>query len=155
MNDKPVNVSCDNIVGIDIGSSAISVAEINPNGECVKSTYCSHHGQVDDHLKRVLNQFDLPRIKRIAATTSTPSTVKVLHRYDNRVAIMAAARRYYPQARSILNIGAEKFGLIQLDRKGNYRTFRANSGCAAVGHDTPICLERRRAEIPSLSEETK
>ena len=38
---------------------------------------------------------------------------------------------FYPQARSILIIGAEKFGLIQLDRQGNYRTFRANTGCAA------------------------
>ena len=121
----------ENILGIDIGSSAIAVAEINPTGECVKTSYCFHHGQVDDHLKRALRQFDLSRIAGIAATASTPSTVKVSHRYDNRVATMAAARQYYPQARSILNIGAEKFGLIQLDRQGNYRSFRANSGCAA------------------------
>jgi predicted CoA-substrate-specific enzyme activase len=131
VNGGPVNACPENIVGIDIGSSAIAVAEINPTGECVKTTYCFHHGQVDDHLKRALGQFDLSRINGIAATSSTPSTVKVSHRYDNRVATMAAARQYYPQARSILNIGAEKFGLIQLDRQGNYRAFRANSGCAA------------------------
>lgn len=121
----------ENILGIDIGSVALAVAEIDPAGRLIKSFYDFHHGHTDDRLKRALAQFDLSRIAGIAATASTPPTVKVTHRYDNRVAALAAARSLYPEARSILIIGAEKFGLIQLDRLGNYRTFRANTGCAA------------------------
>ena len=121
----------ENILGIDIGSVALAVAEIDPAGRLIKSTYGFHHGNADDRLKRALGQFDLSRIAGIAATASTPPTVKVSHRYDNRVAALAAARSLYPEARSILIIGAEKFGLTQLDRLGNYRTFRANTGCAA------------------------
>ena len=33
-----------NILGIDIGSVALAVAEIDPAGTLVKSTYCFHHG---------------------------------------------------------------------------------------------------------------
>ncbi|NNG00725.1 MAG: CoA activase [Desulfobacteraceae bacterium] len=120
-----------NILGVDIGSTTLSVVEINPAGELVGSTYQFHHGDTDTCLKSALEQLDLSRITGIAATTSTPGTVRLSDRYDNRVAAMATARHYYPRARSILNIGAEKFGLIQLDHHGNYRNFRANTGCAA------------------------
>jgi hypothetical protein len=120
-----------NVLGIDIGSVSLALAEINPVGKLVGTFYDFHHGYADDCLKRALGQFDLSRIVGISATTSTPATVKVSHRYDNRVAAMAAVRHFYSRVRSIVIIGAEKFGLIQLDRQGNYRTFRANTGCAA------------------------
>jgi predicted CoA-substrate-specific enzyme activase len=120
-----------NVLGVDIGSVSLALAEINSVGKLVGTFYDFHHGHADDCLKRALGQFDLSRIVKIAATTSTPATVKVSHRYDNRVAAMAAVRHFYSQVRSIVIIGAEKFGLIQLDRRGNYRTFRANTGCAA------------------------
>jgi predicted CoA-substrate-specific enzyme activase len=119
------------ILGIDIGSAAVSLAEINPDGNLIKSVYGFHHGHADDYLKGVLDRFDLSRIAGLTATASTPSSVKVLYRCDNRVAAIAAARHFYPRARSILIIGAEKFGLIQLDRRGDYRTFRTNTGCAS------------------------
>jgi predicted CoA-substrate-specific enzyme activase len=120
-----------NILGIDIGSTALTVAEIDPAGQMIKSAYRFHHGHVDKCLKHELKQFDLSRIAGIAATASTPLTVKATQRYDNRVAAMATARQFYPQIRSILIIGAEQFGLIQLDRHGNYRNFRTNTSCAA------------------------
>jgi len=119
------------IIGIDIGSAAVSLAEIDPQGNLVKWGYEFHHGHADDLLKRMLGGFDLSRVAGIAATASSPSSINVPRRCDNQVAAIAAARRYYPRARSILIIGAEKFGLIQLDRQGNYRAFRANTGCAA------------------------
>jgi predicted CoA-substrate-specific enzyme activase len=119
------------IIGIDVGSTALSVAQIDLSGNPVKATYGFHHGEVATSLKRALGQFDWSCIGGIAATDSTPGFVKATHRYDNRVALMATARRFYPQARSIVFIGGEKFGLIQMDQQGNYRTFRANTGCAA------------------------
>ncbi|MGD8845192.1 MAG: acyl-CoA dehydratase activase [Desulfobacteraceae bacterium] len=119
------------ILGIDIGSSAYSVVRIAPSGDLTASCYGFHHGDPEKALKQVLEPFDLSSVGGIAATASTPASIKATRRYDNRVAVMAAARRFYPQARSIVIIGAEKFGLIQLDPQGNYRTFRANTGCAA------------------------
>ncbi|MEJ2659126.1 MAG: acyl-CoA dehydratase activase [Desulfobacteraceae bacterium] len=121
----------ENSVGIDIGSAALSVVEIAPTGKLIKVVYGFHHGHADDHLKRALNRFDWSNVAGVAATAATPATVNVPDRYDNQVAAVTAARHFYPRARSILIIGAEKFGLIQLDRHGHYRTFRTNTGCAA------------------------
>ncbi len=121
----------ENMIGIDIGSAALNVAEIDPAGKLIKCFYGFHHGHADNHLKRALARFDLSNVAGIAATAATPAFVKVAHRFDNQVAAMTACRHFYPRARSILIIGAEKFGLIQLDRHGHYRTFRTNTGCAA------------------------
>jgi activator of 2-hydroxyglutaryl-CoA dehydratase len=66
------------------------------------------------------------------------------------VAAIAAARHFYPRARSILIIGAEKFGLIQLDRLGNYRTFRANTGCAA-GTGSFLDQQARRLKLENTA----
>jgi activator of 2-hydroxyglutaryl-CoA dehydratase len=107
------------------------VAEINPDGESARSVYRVHHGNADECLQDVLGEFDLSRIAGVAATAATPESVRAAGRLDDRVAVLAAARRYYPEARSILIIGAEKFGLIQLDRQGNYHAFPASTGCAA------------------------
>ncbi len=119
-----------NVLGIDIGSVAIAAAEITAKGRLVKTAYCCHLGDVDQTLKKILGAFNPGRMA-VAATTSTPSTFKVARRYDNRVASIAAVRRFYPQVRSILIIGGEKFGLIQFDQHGDYRTFRSNTSCAA------------------------
>jgi predicted CoA-substrate-specific enzyme activase len=139
------------IIGIDIGSAAISLAEIDPDGHLIQWAYDFHLGHTDEHLKGMLGCFDLSRVAGIAATASTPTSIKALHRYDNRVAAIAAVRHYYPRARSILIIGAEKFGLIQLDHQGDYRTFRANTGCAA-GTGSFLDQQARRLKLESTAD---
>jgi predicted CoA-substrate-specific enzyme activase len=139
-----------NILGIDIGSTALSVAEIDPHGRVINTAYDCHHGNVQACLKTTLEPFEVSRKAGIAATTSSPANLTVPQRYDNRVALMAAARHLYPLARSILVIGAEKFGLIQLDRQGNYRTYRANTGCAA-GTGSFLDQQARRLNLPSAA----
>ena len=62
-----------NVIGIDIGSAALGVAEIDPTGELIKYVYDFHHGHADDHLKGALESFDLSRVCGMAATSSTPS----------------------------------------------------------------------------------
>jgi predicted CoA-substrate-specific enzyme activase len=126
-----VMAGSETIIGIDIGSAAISLAEIDPDGNLIKWVYDFHHGHADNQLKGMLGRFDLSRVSDIAATASCPISIRGVHRWDNNVAAIAAAKHFYPRARSILIIGAEKFGLIQMDREGDYRTFRANTGCAA------------------------
>ena len=81
-------------LGIDIGSVSISVAEINPKREICRTAYQFHHGNIAETLTRIMNDFDLGRICGIAATSSTPSILKANRQYDNRVAIIAAARQW-------------------------------------------------------------
>jgi predicted CoA-substrate-specific enzyme activase len=119
------------IVGIDIGSVSLSVAEISLNREILKTAYRSHHGDIRGTLREALNGFDLRGICRVAATSSTPSIIRASRRFDNRVAIMEAARHFHQDIGSILVVGGEAFGLIGFDRNGRYRSFRTNTSCAA------------------------
>jgi predicted CoA-substrate-specific enzyme activase len=139
-----------NVIGIDIGSATVAVAEISRSGNIVHWAYGFHHGRPLETLRRILDGIDLRHIGGIAATSSTPMQVQASHRSDNQVAIIRAARHYYPQIRSILTIGAEKYGLIQLDSNGNYRTFRTNTGCAA-GTGSFIDQQSRRLNLPDAA----
>jgi predicted CoA-substrate-specific enzyme activase len=119
------------ILGIDIGSVSLSVAEISLNREILNTAYRSHHGDIRGTLREALNGFDLGGICRVAATSSTPSILRASRRFDNRVAIMEAARHFHQDIGSILVVGGEAFGLIGFDLNGRYRSFRTNTSCAA------------------------
>ena len=120
-----------NFLGIDIGSVSICVAVISPQKELIATAYEFHHGTIDETLKMVLGDFNLSEICAVAATSSTPSILKVNRIYDNRVSIITACRHFHEKIGSILLVGGEKFGLIQFDTDGNYLHFRANTSCAA------------------------
>ncbi|MGD9290879.1 MAG: hypothetical protein PVG74_24890, partial [Desulfobacterales bacterium] len=94
-----------NILGIDIGSVAISIAELSPEKDLIRESYEFHHGAINDTLKDMLGGFDLSRIGAVAATTSTPSIPKVDRRYDNRVSIITAGRHFHEEIGSILLVG--------------------------------------------------
>ena len=136
------------ILGIDIGSVSLSVAEISLNREILKTAYRSHHGDIRGTLREALNGFDLGGICRVAATSSTPSILRASRRFDNRVAIMEAARHFHQDIGSILIVGAEAFGLIGFDRHGRYRSFRTNTSCAA-GTGSFLDQQARRLNLES------
>ena len=81
--------------GIDIGSVSISVAEINPERKICKISYQFHHGNIEETLTKIMNDFDPGRICGIAATSSTPPILKANRHYDNRVAIIEAERHFH------------------------------------------------------------
>jgi predicted CoA-substrate-specific enzyme activase len=119
------------ILGIDIGSVSLSIAEISLKREILKTTYRFHHGDIEGSLRESLNGFDLGGICGVAVTSSTPSMVRANRRYDNRVAMMEAARHFHQDMGSMLVVGGEAFGLIGFDENGRYRSFRTNTSCAA------------------------
>jgi activator of 2-hydroxyglutaryl-CoA dehydratase len=125
-----MNPGC-RILGIDIGSVSLSLAEVSLKREILKTAYRFHHGDIRGTLREALDAFDLGGVCTVAATTSTPSILRVSRRYDNRLAIMEAARHFYQDIGSILVVGGEAFGLIGFDEKGRYRSFRTNTSCAA------------------------
>jgi len=120
-----------NILGVDIGSVSVSVAEIGPEGEVIKTAYRFHQGKIEENLRSALKDFDLSGIGWIATTSSTPPVVKTSREYDSRISIMTACRHFHGVVGSILIVGGERFGLMRFDEQGQYRNFKANTSCAA------------------------
>jgi predicted CoA-substrate-specific enzyme activase len=139
------------ILGIDIGSVSISIVEINPAKEIVKTAYEFHHGNIFETLKSILNTFDLSRICGIASTTSTPSIIKVAGTYDNRISIIEAARHFHEKIGAILIVGGERFGLISFDNDGNYLNFKSNTLCAA-GTGSFLDQQAKRLNLSGIEE---
>ena len=119
------------ILGIDIGSTAVSLALTDENKNIVKTSYCFHKGEIEKTLEKELENFDLSLVSGVAATTSTPETVKRDFECDNQAALITAAKELNNSFDSILFVGGEKFGLLDFDENGNYKNFKTNTSCAA------------------------
>ncbi|MGA1869567.1 MAG: acyl-CoA dehydratase activase [bacterium] len=119
------------VLGIDVGSVSICVAQMTLRKEIVRTAYASHHGNISENLIKILHTFDFSHICSIATTSSTPSIIKKRTQYDNQICVITAAKHLYTQIGSILIVGGEKFGLILFDEQGNYLNFKTNTSCAA------------------------
>ena len=119
------------ILGIDIGSVSISVAEICSDRKIINTSYTFHKGDIQTCLKNELKKFNFSNISYVAATSSTPDTILSNHRYNNQVAIISAAKTLHDQFDAILVVGGEKFGLLRFDEEGNYLSNKTNTSCAA------------------------
>ncbi len=142
---------CVNILGIDVGSVSVSVVELNPEKEVVKTAYEFHYGNIVETLKEILSEFDLSGICGIASTSSTPTSIKVNKQYDNRISIITAARHYHASVGAILIVGGEKFGLISFDELGNYKNFKSNTSCAA-GTGSFLDQQAKRLNLSGIGE---
>ncbi len=120
-----------NVLGIDAGSISIGICELTPDKEIIRTMYRFHHGRIGDTLASMLEEVDFKGIGAIASTLSTPEVMRVVTRYDNHVAVIAAAKFLHDSARGVLNVGGEKFSLISFDRHGDYKSCRSNTSCAA------------------------
>ncbi|MEW6600331.1 MAG: acyl-CoA dehydratase activase [Nitrospirota bacterium] len=139
------------VLGIDIGSVSISIAELDMKREVVKTAYEFHHGNIIDVLEKLLKGFDLSGICGIASTSSTPAVIKAGGQYDNRVAVITAARHFHDKVGAILIVGGERFGLISFDEDGNYLNFRSNTSCAA-GTGSFLDQQARRLNLGGIEE---
>ena len=139
------------ILGIDIGSVSISVVAVDLHKRVVQKAYVSHRGQIIPSLEHVLNDFHLPGICGIVATTSTPSILETTDLFDNRIALIEACRLFHHEIGSILVVGGEKFGLIQFDSHGNYLSYKANTSCAA-GTGSFLDQQAKRLNLSSIAE---
>ena len=120
-----------NILGVDVGSVSISIAELTVDKKIVNSAYRFHKGDIQRTFKELIETFDLTQISQIAVTTSTPELVKFDGVYDNQVAIILAVKELHTTFNSILSVGGEKFGLLSFDDEGNYTSYKTNTSCAA------------------------
>jgi len=146
---KSINSSF--ILGIDIGSVTISIVKVDENKEIQQSSYIFHEGQILAHLKNTLIQYNLSEIKAVAVTSSTPKIIKQAQIFDDRVCFIYATKEFYPDADALLQVGGEKFGLVIFDKKGNYKSYKSNSSCAA-GTGSFLDQQSKRLNINNIKQ---
>ncbi len=137
------------IVGIDIGSVALSVAVINEKGAVIHSSYSFHQGAIADTLRSTLSGIDIAGIGGVAMTASGPDILQDVLRYDTQIAMIAAVKKYHDEVGSILFVGGENFGLITFNQQGDYERFRSNSSCAA-GTGSFLDQQAKRLNLKSI-----
>lgn len=119
------------ILGLDIGSVSVATVIINSDQNILQTFYRYHHGDIRQTLHNILTEINLGEITGIAKTSSTPNILNEAYHYNDQVSYMSAAKKFHPEAKSILIIGGEKFGLIRLSEKGDYENYISNNFCAA------------------------
>lgn len=139
-----------NIVGIDIGSVALSLVLMDEKGAVINSAYQFHHGAISETLRTMLDNLDVERIGGMAMTLSGPEILRNISRYDTQIAIIAAVKHYHREVGSILFVGGENFGLITFNEQGDYERYRSNSSCAA-GTGSFLDQQARRLNLKSIN----
>jgi predicted CoA-substrate-specific enzyme activase len=119
------------IVGIDIGSVALSVVITDDCGSLISASYQFHRGAIPETLRAILKNIDIGEIGGLAMTSSGPELFSDILRFDTQIAMIAAVKKHHQDVGSILFVGGENFGLITFNEQGDYEKFRSNSSCAA------------------------
>ncbi len=139
------------ILGLDIGSVSLSAVVMDSDQNILNTFYCYHHGDIRQTLHQFLNRINLEEISGIAKTSSTPDILNETYHYNDQVSFLSAAKKFHPEAGSILIIGGEKFGLIRLSEKGEYENYISNNFCAA-GTGGFLEQQARRLNLESVEQ---
>jgi predicted CoA-substrate-specific enzyme activase len=137
------------IVGIDIGSVALSLVLMDKNKSIIYSCYKFHHGAINETLRSMLGNIDVRGVAGIAMTLSGPEILRNTTRFDTQIAIIAAVKQYHNEVGSILFVGGENFGLITFTKQGDYDRYRSNSSCAA-GTGSFLDQQAKRLNLKSI-----
>lgn len=144
-------------LGIDVGSETAKISVIDKDFRIREKLYLKHLGKpaevVSKILKEILSRYGSIKLcftgvsgRFIAKTVGAP--------YVNEILSQATATSFfYPQVRTIIEIGGEDSKLIFLDRGGRIRDFSLNSICAAgTGSFLEQQAERLGLTIQEFSE---
>jgi activator of 2-hydroxyglutaryl-CoA dehydratase len=139
------------ILGIDIGSMAISAVRLNKGKEITGTFYEAHHGQIGKCLQKMASQLDPGNSLDIALTASTFFISEAFELTDIQTALIRASRYAGKGFDHILHVGAEKFYLVKKDPEGRYESSRTNTSCAA-GTGSFLDQQVNRLDIASIEE---
>ena len=89
------------VLGIDIGSVSASVVHMTTERRILQRAYAFHYGDIAGTLANLLSEFDLSKPAWVAASASTPETVKATARFDDQICCITAARQQQPDARGV------------------------------------------------------
>ena len=125
-------------VGLDIGSISVNLAVLDASGIIIRDEYIRHNGrpveQAAAALARVIEDYRAVGIDMVAVTGSGGKVIaqRTGAAFVNEVAAAArAAKQYYPEARTVIDIGGEDSKLIFIETDGSIRDFAMNTSCAA------------------------
>jgi predicted CoA-substrate-specific enzyme activase len=141
-------------LGIDIGSVAIALTLVDEQKKILHTSYAFHNGRIKENLSRLLEKTDPARLAGIGYTSSTPAIIQLGKSVDTRIAFITAAKYLHPGLQALLIIGAEKFGLVTFNSKGEYRNYISNSSCAA-GTGNFLDQQVERLNLPDIMEFSK
>jgi predicted CoA-substrate-specific enzyme activase len=139
------------VLGLDIGSVAVSVVEMSLEGEMLRTCYAFHHGDIYKTLCSLLEGLEFPLLRGTACTSTSPHILNGAFRCDSRIACIIAAKHNHQQVGSLLSVGGEKFSLITFDTEGNYRNLKTNTSCAA-GTGSFLDQQARRLNLSGSAE---
>lgn len=119
-------------LGIDIGSLYISAVLIDEGKNILSSEYVRHHGELEEVLRSLLENFSSFPLERVVVTGPGGVHIEGLGEYiDPVVSQVEGARSVAPHVRNILYIGGGSFTLIHLDKDGKYLNHTSNTACAS------------------------
>lgn len=123
-------------LGLDIGTGSISLAIVKEE-EIIYRDYQLHRGEIVHTLKKMLNtlmndtkmEIDYVAVSPMAATffKSIPKEAQV----DRIQALVAGRRHLYPQAGSIVEMGAQSSVFLTGLKPGEQMAYAVNGECAA------------------------
>ncbi|HUS87479.1 MAG TPA: acyl-CoA dehydratase activase [Bacteroidales bacterium] len=118
-------------LGIDTGSVAISMVQLDHDGSVINSGYRFHKGRITETLLEMETGFDLSSVRAVAHVSGNRIFSKKVPYHDSLTSIIEAAQHFYELPGALLYIGAARFHLINFDREGNYMNTVTNTSCAA------------------------
>lgn len=117
-------------IGIDAGSTTLSIVLMDKNKNIIDTYYAYHHGKIKETIEQYLQKKQITKVCGIAITSCTPQVLNASI-VNSQVAYVQAAKEYMPHIRTLVIVGGEKFGVIEFDEYGNYSQYRGNTSCAA------------------------
>jgi len=139
------------ILGIDIGSVAISLVQMDTSGNIISTAYAFHHGRIPETLVKLQQGVNLSDINGTATVSKNWFRPQYVKYYDSQTAIVAAGKNMYKNLGSILVVGAEKFQLINFNEKGDYEHTATNTSCA-VGTGSFLDQQANRLNLEDVTE---
>jgi predicted CoA-substrate-specific enzyme activase len=119
------------VAGIDLGSVAVGLVLLGPDGKVLREDYRFHRGDVRGTLLRVIADLGPDPVAAFACTSSAASYLGSIRSFDSWVCFLDAARHVQGKVGSLLVVGGEKFALLRFDRDGKFRALRTSTSCAA------------------------
>ena len=119
------------VLGIDIGSVAMSAVTLNHDGKPYQSSYIYHDGNPAEKLTELLSGIDTNGINSIVTPSDTPLLSETIRRIDTQTSVIRGAGLYYNNIRAILSVGASRFQLLHFDESGKFIYSATNTSCAA------------------------
>ena len=113
--------------GLDLGSVSVKLVALDQDGKIISSRYKRHHGQPLQAAAPFLEGID--NGARLVLTGSAGKLLASIlggAHINEVIALSAAVGRYYPEVRTVIEMGGEDSKLLVLDG-GRLKDFSMNS----------------------------